>query len=106
MNLSVDDMNLVAAARRGERGALRRLAVSLDERLGNQDVDLDGAVMAWRAVKGGGRAPSRTMAAVDKGLGCLRRRFAAARSIPASAPPVTPAKQEEIPPALDHRPAA
>jgi hypothetical protein len=53
MNLSVKDKALVAAARSGERGALRALAVSLDERLGDHDACLDGAVMAWRAVQDG-----------------------------------------------------
>lgn len=79
MNLSVDEKALVAAARSGERGALRILAVSLDERLGNDDACRDGAVMAWRAVHGGRRRSGATMAAVAKRLIYLRRRLITGR---------------------------
>lgn len=90
MNLSVEDKALVAAARSGERAALRALAVSLDERLGDDDACLDGAVMAWRAVHGGGRRSSASMAAVAKRLNSLRRRLIAGRGAPASSVQVGP----------------
>ena len=50
MNLTEDELTLAVAARSGERGLLRALAVSLDVRLGEADVALDGAVAAWQAV--------------------------------------------------------
>lgn len=53
MNLSTEE-SLVAAARRGEPGALRALARSLDDRLAEEDSPLDGAVLAWRSVAGRG----------------------------------------------------
>ena len=105
MNLSAEELSLVAAARNGERGALRSLAVSLDERLGDDDACLDGAVMAWRAVKGSGRRSVRSMATVLNDFRFLPRRFAGARVL-ASAPPVAPPKPGESPRAQDHRPAA
>jgi hypothetical protein len=110
MNLSAEEMTLVAAARNGERWALRSLAVSLDERLGDDDVSVDGAVMAWRAVKGGGRRSVRSMSTVMNDLRFLRRRFAGTRVVP-SAPPVGPPKlgdsqRARDPRAQDHRPAA
>ena len=109
MNLSAEELALVAAARNRERGALRTLAVSLDERLGD-DVCLDGAVMAWRAVKGSSRRSSprsfRSMAGVLKGPAFLRWRFAGAQSVPASAPPVPLPKPANSPQVQDHRPAA
>ena len=105
MNLSVDDRALVAAARSGERGALRVLAVSLDERLENDDDCLDGAVMAWRAVHGGRRRSGETMAALAKHLLCLRRRLGGARAAPASGLPV-PAEGANLGPAMDRCHAA
>ena len=61
MNLSAEDRSLVVAARRGEPGALRALARSLDDGLAEEDAPLDGAVLAWRSVsapglRGGGGA--------------------------------------------------
>lgn len=105
MNLSAEEMTLVAAARNGERGALRSLAVSLDERLGDDDVCLDGAVIAWRAVKGSSRRSVRSMAAVLNDIPFLRRRFAGTR-VRASAAPVALPKPGNSPRAQDHRPAA
>jgi hypothetical protein len=105
MNLSVDDMTLVAAARSGERGALRALAVSLDGRLGEEEACLDGAVMAWRAVKGPGRPFGGTMAAVSKHLVSLGR-WAGDRISPGPVPHVAPVSQAEVAPALHRRPAA
>ena len=103
MNLSAEEMTLVAAARNGERGALRLLAVSLDERLGDDDVCLDGAVIAWRAVKGGGRRSVRSIATVLNEFRFLRF---AGTPVLAAAPPVAPAKPRDSPRAQDHRPAA
>ncbi len=104
MNLSAEEMTLVVAARNGERGALRSLAVSLDERLGDDDVCLDGAVIAWRAVKGGGRSV-RSMATALNAFRFLRRRFARTRVL-ASAPPVGQPNPRDSARAQDHRPAA
>ena len=106
MNLSIEDKALVAAARRGERGALRALAVSLDERLGDDDACLDGAVMAWRAVHGGRRRSGATMAAVAKHLVSLRPHLVGARGAPASGLRVVPAERANLGPAMDRRPAA
>ena len=106
MNLNVDDKALVAAARSGERGALRALAVTLDERLADDDACLDGAVMAWRAVDGGRRRSDARMAAVAKRLTSLRRRLIAGRGAPASSVQVIPAKRTNLGPAMDRRPAA
>ena len=105
MNLSAEEMTLVVAARNGERGALRSLAVSLDERLGDDDVCLDGAVIAWRAVKGSSRRSVRSMATVLNDFGFLRRRFPGTRIL-ASAAPVSPPKPGDSLRAQDHRPAA
>src|SRR5688572_13222384 len=91
MNLSVDDRALMAAARRGDRGALRTLAVTLDERLGDDDACLDGAVMAWQAVHGGRRRSGATMDAVAKHLISLHRRLVGARVAHASGLQVVPA---------------
>ena len=105
MNLSAEEMTLVAAARNGERGALRSLAVSLDERLGDDDVCLDGVVIAWRAVKGGGRRSVGSMATVLSDLRFLHRRFAGARVLSSAAslsPPISGNSQR----AQDHHPAA
>ncbi len=99
MNLNAEEMTLVAAARNGERGALRDLAVSLDERLGDDDVCLDGAVIAWRAVKGSSRRSVRSTVLND--FRFLRRRFAGAR-VPVSAPPKPGVSTR----AEDHRSAA
>lgn len=52
MEADVDHAQLIYAARRREPGALRALAVSLDEQLAGDDVALDGAALAWRAVQG------------------------------------------------------
>ena len=103
MNLSAEEMTLVAAARNGERGALRSLAVSLDERR-DDGVCLDGAVMAWRAVKGSGRRSVRIIATVLNDFRFLRRRFAGARVLASDAPVARP-KPGDSPRAQEHRPA-
>jgi hypothetical protein len=105
MKLSDDDMTLVTAARGGERGALRALAVSLDERLGEDEACLDGAVMAWRAVTGPGRRFGGTMAAVWKHFDALGS-WAEDRLAPGPAAQMAPEIQVEAAPALDRRPAA
>ena len=105
MNFSVEDKALVAAARSGERGALRVLAVSLDERLEDDDARVDGAVMAWRAIHGSRRLSGATMAAVAKYLISLRPRLGGARAAPASDLQVL-AKRTNLGLATDRRPAA
>ena len=105
MNLSAEEMTLVAAARDGERGALRLLAVSLEERLEDDNVCLDGAVIAWQAVKGGRRRSVRRMATVLNDFRSLCRRVAGTRVL-SSAPPVVLPKPGDSSRAQDHRPAA
>jgi hypothetical protein len=106
MNLSVDDEALVVAARSGERGPLRNLAVSLDERLGDEDACLDGAVLAWRAVHGGCPRSAAIIAAGVKRFVTLRRRLVEARATPASRLQVAPVAPANRGPATDRRPAA
>ena len=101
MKLNIDDESLVAAARSGEPGALRTLAVRFDERLGDEDACLDGAVMAWRAVQG--RRPRS--AALAKQFAYLRRHFVGA-SEPPSRMRVAPAEPANLGPAVNRRPAA
>jgi len=54
MEANVDPADQILAARRREPEALRPLALSLDEQLVGDDVALDGAVLAWRAVRADG----------------------------------------------------
>lgn len=89
-----------AAARSGERGALRSLAVNLDERLGHDDACLDGAVMAWRAVDGGHRRSDARMAAVARRLISFRRRLITGRGVPSSGLHGDPAKRANLGPAM------
>ena len=107
MNLNIDDTALVAAARSGERGAFRALAVRLDERLGNEDAFLDGAVMAWGAIQGPGRRAQRAVTATPRYLSWLRRHFAGPQLGDASAMTLTHEERAAASaPALDRRPAA
>lgn len=50
MDIDRDDLALLTAARERRPGALRQLAVHLDQQLADEDRPLDGAVMAWQAV--------------------------------------------------------
>jgi hypothetical protein len=103
MKADLDHAHLISAARRREPGALRALAVSLDEELVGDDVALDGAVLAWRAVQG------------ERSPGLMRRisnRIALLRRHPLSQVPfapvweVTPDGRPEAPAELGRRPAA
>ncbi len=104
MELTEDRLDLVTAARSRQPGALRELALILDEQLADEDSSLDGAVAAWQVV----RAP-RTL------LGTLWARVWA--ELRARRPgdsqcssPEVPARAQQtyqhLDTALDQRPAA
>lgn len=104
MDTNLDDATLIAAARRREPGALRALAVTLDGRLTEDDVALDGAVAAWQAVRDEGsrgrlRATWNLLASV-----CPRM---TAPRVPVSRPrEMTQVSRPEPASVLDRRPAA
>ena len=104
MEANVDPAGLILAARRREPGALRALALSLDEQLVGGDIALDGAVLAWRAVQGE-RSPG-LMRRISERYALLRRRLPESRVPVASVWEVTPGSRDEVPPVLDRRPAA
>jgi len=104
MEANVDPADLILAARRREPGALRALALSLDEQLVGDDVALDGAVLAWRAVRGG--RSLGLMRRISKRYPLLRRRLPESRVPCASVWEVTRGSRDEVPPVLHRRPAA
>lgn len=104
MEANVDRAHLIHAARRREPGALRTLALSLDEQLLGDDVALDGAVLAWRAVQGE-RSP-QLMGRITNRFALIRRRLPQPRVPFASVWEVKPDGRPEAPPALGRRPAA
>ncbi|MGI8806970.1 MAG: hypothetical protein ACR2KK_03845 [Acidimicrobiales bacterium] len=104
MEANVDPADLILAARRREPGALRALALRLDEQLVGDDVALDGAVLAWRAVQG--ERSLELMRRISKRYALLRRRLPESRVPFASAWEVTGDSRNDVPPVLHRRPAA
>jgi hypothetical protein len=104
MEANVDPADLISAARRREPGALRALALSLDEQLVGDDVALDGAVLAWRAVQGG--RSHGLMRRFSNRFALLRRGLPESRVPFASVWEVTQDGRSGAPPALGRRPAA
>ena len=104
MEATVEPADLISAARRREPGALRALALSLDEQLIGDDVALDGAVLAWRAVQG--ERSVGLMRRISKRYALLRRRLPESRVPGASVWEVTGDSRDEVPPVLHRRPAA
>ncbi len=94
MEANVDPADLILAARRRGPGALQALALSLDEQLVGDDVALDGAVLAWRAVRADGLYAT------------LRRSLPEAQVPFASVWEVTRGSRDEVPLVLNRRPAA
>jgi len=101
---NVDHTQLILAARRREPGALRALALSLDEELVGDDVALDGAVLAWRAVQG--KRPPGLIERISNRFALLGWRPPQSRVPFASVWEVTPDGRPEAPSALGRRPAA
>jgi hypothetical protein len=104
MEPDLDHAQLIHAARRREPGAFRALALSLDEQLVDDDVALDGAVLAWRAVQGE-RSPG-LMGRISNRFAPLRRRLPQSRVPFAPVGEVSGDGRPEAPPALGRRPAA
>jgi len=107
MNLSSEELTMATAARLGEPGALRALAMSLDERLAEEDSSLDPAVLAWQAVAGG-PSPTRRrpMAGLGHQLAGILRGIAGRRLGPAAPVAVEQAPRTAPWPLADRRPAA
>jgi len=103
MEADVDHAPLILAARLREPGALPDLALSLDEQLVGDDVALDGAVLAWRAVQGE-RSPG-LMRRISNRFSRLRRRLPQSR-VPFASVWVTRDGRPEAPPERGRRPAA
>jgi len=105
MTLSHEELALVSAARRGEPGALRALAVCLDQRLADADDNLDGAVAAWQAVqRPRARTGSRVLDTVAGWRASLGGRLSPSRL--AHPERTGAAEGSDRRPRLDHRPAA
>lgn len=104
MEADLDHAHLISAARCRERGALRALALSLDEQLVGGDVAFDGAILAWRAVQGE-RSPG-LMGRITNRFALLRLRLPQSRVPFASVWEVTPDGRPETPPEWGRRPAA
>jgi hypothetical protein len=94
MEPDLDHAQLIHAARRREPGAFRALALSLDEQLVDDDVALDGAVLAW------------LMGRISNRFAPLRRRLPQSRVPFAPVGEVIGDGRPEAPPALGRRPAA
>jgi hypothetical protein len=104
MDTDIDHADLIRAARRREPGALRALAVSLDDASAADGGPLDGAVLAWRAVQGD-RYP--TLAGrMSSHVAALRRRLFEARVPFGPEREMTPKRCTEAASVLDRRSAA
>lgn len=99
MELTEAQLGLVTVARARQPGALRELAIILDDQLADEDACLDGAVAAWQAV-GGRRTRSRTIWA-RAWAGQRGRRRGGAREMAATAQ-----HSDHADTARDRRPAA
>jgi len=107
MNLSSEELTMATAARLGEPGALRALAMSLDERLAEEDSSLDPAVLAWQAVSGRrSQTGRRPMAGFGHQLAGVLRGIAGRQPGPAAPVAVQHAPLTAPWPLADRRPAA
>ncbi|MDQ6796903.1 MAG: hypothetical protein M3011_02565 [Actinomycetota bacterium] len=107
MNLNSEELTLASAARLGEPGALRALAMSLDERLAEEDSSLDPAVLAWQAVAGGrSQAGRRPTTGLRRQLAGIRRGIAGRRPRPAAPIAIHQAPLTAPRPLAHRRPAA
>jgi len=107
MNLNSEELTLATAARLGEPGALRALAMILDERLAEEDSSLDPAVLAWQAAAGGRSQTGRQLiAGLRRQLAGIRRGIAGRRPGPAAPIAVHQAPLTAPWPLVHRRPAA